>query len=63
MAKVKVKNPVVEGGGDEMTRIIRADIENRLILPFLEVDLKDSDLPVQHLELPAQAQGDQPRPV
>jgi isocitrate dehydrogenase len=39
VAKIKVKNPVVEMDGDEMTRIIWADIKNRLILPFLDIDL------------------------
>lgn len=39
MAKIKVKVPVVEMDGDEMTRIIWADIKNRLILPFLDIDL------------------------
>jgi isocitrate dehydrogenase len=40
VAKIKVKNPVVEMDGDEMTRIIWADIKNRLILPFLDIDLR-----------------------
>lgn len=40
MAKIKVKVPVVEMDGDEMTRIIWADIKNRLILPFLDIDLR-----------------------
>jgi isocitrate dehydrogenase len=48
VAKIKVKNPVVELDGDEMTRIIWADIKNRLILPFLDIDLKYYDLSVQH---------------
>jgi isocitrate dehydrogenase len=43
VAKIKVKNPVVEMDGDEMTRIIWADIKNRLILPFLDIDLKSCD--------------------
>ncbi len=47
MAKIKVKNPVVELDGDEMTRIIWADIKSRLILPFLDIDLKYYDLSVQ----------------
>lgn len=46
-----------------MTRIVWAEIKDRLILPFLEIDLKYFDPSVQHLELPAQAQGGQPRPV
>jgi isocitrate dehydrogenase len=48
VAKIKVKNPVVEMDGDEMTRIIWADIKNRLILPFLDIDLKYYDLSIQH---------------
>ena len=47
MAKIKVKNPVVEMDGDEMTRIIWQWIRERLILPYLEVDLKYYDLSVQ----------------
>ena len=39
MAKIKVKNPVVELDGDEMTRIIWQWIRERLILPYLDVDL------------------------
>ena len=41
MAKIKVKNPVVEIDGDEMTRIIWEWIRERLILPYLDVDLKE----------------------
>ena len=44
MAKIKVKNPVVELDGDEMTRIIWSFIKDRLIKPYLEVDLKYYDL-------------------
>jgi len=47
MAKILVKNPVVEMDGDEMTRIIWQWIRERLILPYLEVDLKYYDLSVQ----------------
>ena len=39
MAKIKVKNPVVELDGDEMTRIIWQWIRERLILPYLDIDL------------------------
>jgi isocitrate dehydrogenase len=42
--KIKVKNPVVELDGDEMTRIIWQDIKERLILPYLDIDLKYYDL-------------------
>ena len=37
MAKIKVKNPVVELDGDEMTRIIWGFIKDRLILPYLDM--------------------------
>ncbi|MCK5620851.1 MAG: NADP-dependent isocitrate dehydrogenase [Alphaproteobacteria bacterium] len=47
MSKIKVKNPVVELDGDEMTRIIWAFIKAKLILPYLDVDLKYYDLSVQ----------------
>ncbi len=47
MAKIQVKNPVVELDGDEMTRIIWEFIKEKLILPYLDVDLKYYDLSVQ----------------
>ncbi|MGB2711140.1 MAG: NADP-dependent isocitrate dehydrogenase [Conexibacter sp.] len=47
MSKIKVKNPVVELDGDEMTRIIWAFIKQRLILPYLDVDLKYYDLGIE----------------
>ena len=47
MEKFKVKTPLVELDGDEMTRIIWAMIKEKLILPFLDVDLKYYDLGVQ----------------
>ena len=40
MAKIRVKNPVVEMDGDEMTRIIWKFIKDKLILPYLEIDLR-----------------------
>ncbi len=45
--KIKVKNPVVELDGDEMTRIIWEFIKNKLILPYLDIDLKYYDLSVE----------------
>ena len=48
MAKIKVKNPVVEMDGDEMTRIIWQWIRERLILPYLDIDLKYYDLSIEH---------------
>jgi isocitrate dehydrogenase len=44
MAKIKVKNPVVELDGDEMTRIIWSFIKDKLIKPYLDIDLKYFDL-------------------
>ena len=48
MAKIKVKNPIVEIDGDEMTRIIWQWIRERLILPYLDVELKYYDLSVEN---------------
>ncbi|MEM1105297.1 MAG: NADP-dependent isocitrate dehydrogenase [Pseudomonadota bacterium] len=47
MAKIKVENPIVEMDGDEMTRIIWQMIKDKLIHPYLDVDLKYYDLSVQ----------------
>ncbi len=48
MPKIKVKNPVVEMDGDEMTRIIWAFIKEKLILPYLDIDLKYYDLGIEN---------------
>ena len=48
MAKIKVKNPVVEMDGDEMTRVIWRFIKDKLILPYLDIDLKYFDLGIEH---------------
>ena len=48
MKKIKVANPVVELDGDEMTRIIWQFIKDKLILPYLDIDLKYYDLGVEH---------------
>ena len=48
MAKIKVANPVVEMDGDEMTRIIWQWIRERLILPYLDIDLKYYDLSIEN---------------
>ena len=48
MPKIKVKNPVVEMDGDEMTRIIWQRIREKLILPYLDIDLKYYDLGIEH---------------
>src|SRR5881394_621222 len=45
--KIKVKNPIVEMDGDEMTRIIWRFIKDKLITPYLEVDLKYFDLGIE----------------
>src|ERR687891_2613848 len=47
MAKIKVKNPIVELDGDEMTRIIWQWIRERLILPYLDVELIYFDLSIE----------------
>ena len=48
MAKIKVDNPVVELDGDEMTRIIWQFIKDRLILPYLDVELEYYDLGIEY---------------
>ncbi|ABI77790.1 isocitrate dehydrogenase, NADP-dependent [Hyphomonas neptunium ATCC 15444] len=47
MAKIKVKNPIVEMDGDEMTRIIWQLIKDKLIHPYLDIDLKYYDLSIE----------------
>ncbi|WP_114392005.1 NADP-dependent isocitrate dehydrogenase [Oleisolibacter albus] len=48
MSKIKVATPIVELDGDEMTRVIWQFIKDRLILPYLDVDLKYYDLGIEH---------------
>lgn len=48
MTKIKVANPVVELDGDEMTRIIWKFIKDKLILPYLDIDIKYYDLGMEH---------------
>ncbi len=48
MAKIKVKTPVVELDGDEMTRIIWGFIKDKLILPYLDIELLYFDLGMEH---------------
>jgi isocitrate dehydrogenase len=48
MAKIKVANPVVELDGDEMTRIIWKYIKDKLITPYLDIDIKYFDLGMEH---------------
>lgn len=47
MAKIKVKNPIVEMDGDEMTRVIWQRIRDQLILPYLDIELKYFDLGIE----------------
>ncbi len=51
MPKIKVTNPVVELDGDEMTRIIWRLIRDKLIHPYLDIDLKYFDLSVENRDL------------
>ena len=48
MEKIKVAHPIVELDGDEMTRVIWHMIRERLILPYLDIDLKYFDLGIEH---------------
>ena len=51
MSKIKVANPVVELDGDEMTRIIWKFIKDKLILPYLDIDIKYFDLGMENRDL------------
>ncbi len=55
MSKIKVDNPIVDMNGDEMTRIIWEFIKEKLVLPYLDVDLLDYDLSIENRD----ATGDQ----
>ena len=48
MEKIKMPHPIAELDGDEMTRVIWKDIKNRLILPYLDVDLEYYDLGIEN---------------
>jgi isocitrate dehydrogenase len=48
MKKIKIENPVVEMDGDEMTRVIWGFIKEKLILPFLDLDIKYFDLCIEN---------------
>ena len=48
MTKIKVANPVVELDGDEMTRIIWKFIKDKLIVSYLDLDIKYYDLGIEH---------------
>jgi isocitrate dehydrogenase len=49
--KIKVRNPIVEMDGDEMTRIIWKWIKDKLILPYVDLDIKYYDLGIQNRDL------------
>jgi len=53
MSRITVKNPVVELDGDEMTRVIWKFIKEKLILPYLEIDLRSYDLSIQNRDATA----------
>ena len=48
MSKIKVKNPIVELDGDEMTRVIWDFIKNKLILPYLDLKIEYFDLGIKN---------------
>ena len=48
MTKIKVKNPIVELDGDEMTRIIWKFIKERLVYPYIDLDIKYFDLGIKN---------------
>jgi hypothetical protein len=48
MAEIKVETPVVELDGDEMTRIIYGFIKEKLVLPYLDIDVKYHDLGIEY---------------
>ena len=48
MTKIKVKNPIVELNGDEMTKVIWDFIKKKLIIPYLDIDIKYYDLGLQN---------------
>ena len=52
MSKIKVANPIVELDGDEMTRIIWKFIKDKLILPYLDIDIKYYDLGIEMRDQP-----------
>ena len=48
MQKIRVSNPVVELDGDEMTRIIWQDIKDKLVMPYLDLDIQYFDLGMEN---------------
>src|SRR3984893_7287941 len=55
MAKIKVRTPIVEMDGDEMTRILWSYIRERLVLPYLDVELRYYDLSIQNRDATSDA--------
>ena len=51
MNKIKVKNPVIDLDGDEMTRVIWQLIKDKLIKPYLDIELRTFDLSIQNRDL------------
>jgi isocitrate dehydrogenase len=60
MAKIKVAQPVVELDGDEMARIMWSFIKNKLILPYLDIELKYYDLGMESCDALASVRQDRP---
>ena len=48
MSKIIIKNPIVEIDGDEMTRVIWEFIKDKLILPYIDIDIKYYDLGIEN---------------
>ena len=48
MSKIIIKNPIVEMDGDEMTRVIWEFIKDKLILPYIDIDIKYYDLGIEN---------------
>jgi isocitrate dehydrogenase len=60
MAKIKVAQPVVELDGDEMARIMWSFIKNKLILPYLDIELKYYDLGMESRDALTSVRQDRP---
>jgi isocitrate dehydrogenase len=60
MAKIIVAQPVVELDGDEMARIMWSFIKNKLILPYLDIDLKYYDLGMESHDALTSVRQDRP---
>ena len=60
MGKIKVARPAVELDGDEMARIMWSFIKNKLILPYLDIDLKYYDLGIEKRDAATSVRQDRP---